>query len=401
MHSLLPLDARRPARVARFLLVALVLLLAPGLRSAAAQTPVDVVSGRTEDGSTFAIAMPDAWNRSLIVYAHGIVDPGAPVALPSTQDGFETLRTLWTGMGYAVAYSSFAENGYALKSAIDSTDDLRREFRKRFSRPVRTYLVGHSLGALAVVAIAETHPGHYDGALAMCAPIGGGVAEIQYLSDARVLFDYFFPGVVPGGPFSVPAGTSFAPGSPVFNATFAALVGGLSSPGQPTLQFASSARLPFTSVNELIASALNVVGFSVRFSNDVLERTKGRIPFRNVYTVYTGSANDVALNLGVERFTARKSAVNFFEKYYEPTGELEIPMLTLHSRFDPVAPFGQEADYARKVANEGSSTWLTQRAISSYGHCNINPAETMSGFQALVTWVTAGTKPAGGDGTIR
>ena len=335
------------------------------------------------------------------MYAHGIVDPAAPVALPAAQDGFETLRAKWTDLGYAVAYSSFAENGCALKSAIRSTHELRREFRSRFGKPDRTYLTGHSLGALAVVALAEAFPEQYDGALPMCAPIGGGVAEIQYLSDARVMFDYFFPDVVPGGPFSVPVDTSFAPGSAVFNGVLANLIGGLSSPGQPTLQFANVAHLPFTNANELLGSAMSVVGFSVRFSNDVLERTNGRIPYGNVNTIFRGSADDAALNVGIERFVARKGAVNYFEKFYSPTGELAIPMLTLHSTFDPVAPFAQEAGYAQAVANAGASTWLTQRAIFSYGHCNINTAETMSGFQALVTWVNGGTKPAGGNGTIR
>jgi pimeloyl-ACP methyl ester carboxylesterase len=400
MHSVSS-HHRRLVRAARLVLVALFLVLAPGLRTATAQAAVHIVTGSSNDGSTFAIAMPEPWNGSLVVYAHGIVDPAAPVALPTAQDGFETLRSGWTDLGYAVAYSSYAENGYALKSAIKSTHDLRHEFRTRFGRPMRTYLTGHSLGALAVVALAEEFPEQYDGGLAMCAPIAGGVAEIQYLSDARVVFDYFFPAVVPGGPFSVPPGTSFAPGSPVFNAVLTALVGGFSSPGAPTLQFANVAHLPYTNANELVASAMTVVGFSVRFSNDVMDRTNGRIPYGNVDTVFRGSADDAALNAGVERFTARNGAVNYFEKFYAPTGELGSPMLTLHSRFDPVAPFAQEAAYAHSVADAGSSTWLTQRAVSSYGHCNINAAETMSGFQALVTWVNAGTKPAGGDGTIR
>ena len=389
------------ARAALIVVTALILFAVPGLRPASAQGAVTIVTDSTNGKSVFAIAMPEAWNGSLVVYAHGIVDPAAAVALPSTQDGFGTLRALWTDRGYAVAYSSFEENGYALKSAIKTTHDLRQEFRKRFGQPARTYLAGHSLGGLAVVALAEQFPGHYDGALAMCTPIGGGVAEIQYLSDARVAFDYFFPGVAPGGVFSVPPDTSFAPGSPVFNAVLTALIAGLSSPGQPTLQFASVARLPFSNVGEIIASSMTVVGFSVRFSNDVLDRTNGRIPYDNTETVFTGSANDAALNDGIERFTARNGAVQYFDKYYRPTGELAIPMLTLHSLLDPVAPFTQEAGYAQVVMNAGASTWLTQRSIASYGHCNISAAETMSGFDALVTWVTAGTKPPGGDGTIR
>ena len=390
----------RQVRRPRFsVLLAVLFLLSLGVpRKAVAQ---EIVTGATGDGSLYGLAMPVAWNGDLVVYAHGIVDPGAPVALPSPQDGFAALRTLWLQKGYAVAYSSFSENGYSLKSDITRTHQLQGLFVARFGQPDRTYLTGHSLGGLAVLALAEKYPAQYDGAMPMCAPLGGGSAEIQYLGDARVLFDYFFPGVIPGGPFSVPAGTAFTPGSPVFNAAFGALVGGLSAPGQPTLQFARAARLPFTSVPELINSAMSVAGFSVRFSNDVVEHAHGRIPYDNMSTAYSGSANDPALNAGVERFAAAPDAANYFEKYFTPTGDLSIPTLTLHTRFDPVAPFEQERGYAKAVTDAGSAPWLTQRAISSYGHCNINAAETMSGFDALVAWVNGGTKPADGEGTIR
>jgi pimeloyl-ACP methyl ester carboxylesterase len=394
------LTSSSPRRLTRALiaLAALAWFVGPGAPSAMAQATI--VEGQTADGSSYGLAMPGAWNGELVVYAHGIVDPGAPLALPSSQDGFTTLRGLLLDRGYALAYSSFSENGYSLKSAIQRTHQLQGLFTARFSAPGRTYLAGHSLGGLAVVALAEKYPTQYDGALPMCTPIGGGTAEIQYLGDARVAFDYFFPGVLPGGPFSVPPDTPFSPGSPVFTRTLNALMGGLFAPGQPTLQFANVAHLPYRNVSELIASAMSVVGFSIRFTNDVLEHSHGHIPYDNIGTVFAGSANDVALNLGIERFEGTPDAVNYFENYFSPEGTLQIPMLTLHSRWDPVAPFVQESGYAGKVADAGGSTWLTQRSINSYGHCNINAAETMSGFDALVAWVNGGAKPAGGDGTI-
>ena len=199
----------------------------------------------------------------------------------------------------------------------------------------------------------------------------------------------------------MPADTPFTPGSPVFTAAFNAIVGGLFAPDQRTVQFARVARLPYTNVSELVSSAMSVVGFSIRFTNDVLEHSHGHIPYDNIGTVFSGSANDVALNLGIERFEGTSDAVNYFEKYFSPDGTVRIPMLTLHTRWDPVAPFAQEGDYAQKVADGGGSAWLTQRSIARYGHCAINAAETMNGFDALVAWVNGGPKPAGGDGTIR
>jgi pimeloyl-ACP methyl ester carboxylesterase len=396
MHP--PSSSRRRFAHAFVTVALLSLFTGPGVPSAMAQPTI--VEGTAGDGSSYGLAMPESWNGGLVVYAHGIVDPGLPVAIPSSQDGFTVLRGLLMDRGYAVAYSSFSENGYSLKSAMQRTHQLGGLFTATFARPTRTYLAGHSLGGLAVVALAEKYPTQYDGALPMCAPIGGGTAEIQYLGNARVAFDYFFPGVLPGGPFTVPPDTAFTPGSPVFTATYNALVGGLFAADRRTLQFANVAHLPYRSVPELIASAMSVVGFSIRFTSDVLDHSHGHIPYDNIGTVFSGSANDVALNLGIERFQGTPDAVNYFEKYFSPAGSVQIPMLTLHTRWDPVAPFDQERDYAQKVADAGGSTWLTQRSIISYGHCNINAAETMSGFDALVAWVNGGAKPAGGDGTI-
>lgn len=394
-----PTSSSRRRFTHAFVVVALLsLLVGPGVSSALAQPTI--VEGRTGDGSSYGLAMPGTWNGGLVVYAHGIVDPGAPVVLPASQDGFTVLRGLWLDRGYAVAYSSFSENGYSLKGAIERTHQLRGLFTAKFGRADRTYLAGHSLGGLAIVALAQKYPTQYDGALPMCTPIGGGTAEIQYLGDARVAFDYFFPGVLPGGPFTVPPDTSFSPGSPVFTRALNAIVGGLFAADRRTVQFANVARLPYTSVPELVNSAMSVVGFSIRFSNDVLEHSHGHVPYDNIGTIFAGSANDVALNLGIERFEGARDAVNYFDKYFSPDGTLRIPMLTLHTRWDPVAPFAQEGDYAREVADAGGSTWLTQRAITSYGHCNINAAETMSGFDALVAWVNGGPQPAGGNGTI-
>lgn len=377
-----------------------VLALLSAVGPAASQTTI--TEGATGNGASYGVAMPAAWNGHLVVYAHGIVDPGAPVALPGTQDGFNVLRTRWTDLGYAVVYSSFSENGYSLKSAMQRTHQLRGLFAAAFGKPDRTYLAGHSLGGLAVLALAEKYPLQYDAALPMCAPLGGGVAELKYLGDARVAFDYFFPGVVPGdGLFGVPGDTAFSPGSPAFSATLGALIGGLSAPGQPTLQFARVARLPFTNVPEIISSGMSTVGFSVRFSNDVLERTHGHVPYDNTETIFRGSANDAALNAGIRRYEATPDAVNYFEKYFTPTGDLSIPILTLHTRFDPVAPFEQEAAYAAVVANAGASPWLTQRSIARYGHCAINAQETINAFESLVTWVNTGVKATGGDGTVR
>jgi hypothetical protein len=51
---------------------------------------------------------------------------------------------------------------------------------------------------------AEQLPNVYNAAGAACGPIGSFQDQINYLGDFRVVFDYFFPGVIPGSPVNIP-----------------------------------------------------------------------------------------------------------------------------------------------------------------------------------------------------
>jgi hypothetical protein len=102
----------------------------------------------------------------------------------------------------------------------------------------------------------------------------------------------------------------------------------------------------------------------------------------------------------VERLSATPDALNYMEKYYSPTGQLQIPMLTLHTTADPIVPFAQEAAYAQIVADAGASSRLVQQSVNRYGHCNVNPHETVNALQGLFLWVNFGVKPPSGDVTV-
>src|SRR5262249_8999340 len=292
--------------------------------------------------------------------------------------------------------SSFGDNGYAVKEGAERTHQLRGLFVSRVGAPARTYLVGHSLGALVVLKLAEQYPTQYDGALPMCGLVGGGPFEVQYLGDARVLFDAFFPGVVPGD-VAHPPTLDFSPGSAAFTAVSNALVGGLFTGA--TVQFASTAKLPTPGFppdpTRLIVSGLSVVGFNVRFGADVVARTHGHSPYGNLDVAYTGSFNDAFLNATVGRWTAQRDAVEYIDRYYSPTGALRIPVLTLHTLFDPVVPFQHEALYAALAASAGASDLLVQRSVARYRPFAFNAAETFNAFSPLVAPVLPGPKPQG------
>ena len=192
---------------------------------AAGQSPsFTTITGEIGPGALYEIAMPTAvWNGGLVVFAQGIGNPNVPITLPNLGPLRETL----TSQGFAVVYTSRSVNGYgAVKDGMQRTHQLSGIFAETIGQPSRVYLFGRSLGGLIAVALAERSPGQYDGALSGCGLLDGGAAELTYVADGRMLFDYFFPGVIPGTPFDAPPGVDFSPGGLTFNAVNAALVQG-------------------------------------------------------------------------------------------------------------------------------------------------------------------------------
>ncbi|HEU4939893.1 MAG TPA: DUF6351 family protein [Vicinamibacterales bacterium] len=360
-------------------------------RSSAAQTPsYTLISGEIGPGASYEIAMPTTpWNGELVVFAQGIGDPNDPIAPPNPG----VLRDTFTSQGFALIYTSRSVNGYgAVKDGMQRTHQLRGIFVATIGQPTRVYLVGRSLGSLIAVMLAESYPGQYDGVLAGCGLLAGGATELAYLADARVLFDYFFPGVIPFGPFDLSPDPVFLPGHPLYEAVLKALVDGFSSPGKPTPQFARAANLQAITPSEIITAGLITVGFTVKQAHDLLEVTHGHMPYDNTLTVYTGSDNDAAMNDGVARYVQEPSAVNYIEHYYTPTGDLHVPVLTLHKVRDPLNPNFHETIYAGRVADAGASAFLLQRTVDGFGHCGFPGAETTA-FPELVQWVKTGVKP--------
>ncbi len=357
----------------------------------AAQSPTfTTITGEFGPGASYEILMPAApWNGELVVFAQGIGKPGDPIALPT----LGPLRESLIGQGFALVYTSRAVNGYgAVKDGMQRTHQLRGIFEETIGQPRRVYLIGRSLGGLISVALAERFPGQYDGVLSGCGLLGGGAEELKYVADGRVLFDYFFPGVIPGTPFDFPLDDDFSPGGPTYTAVYDALVEGLSSPDQPTLQFARTANLQAIGAAEIVAAGLNVVGFTVVHANNLMDLTASHIPYDNRDTWYSGSKDDDTLNATVARFVSDPSAMNYMDHYYMPSGDLHIPVLTLHRMRDPIIPIFHETEYADIVDRAGASDYLLQRTVDGFGHCGF-PAAEVSAFAALVQWVQTGVKP--------
>jgi len=155
--------------------------------------------------------------------------------------------------------------------------------------------------------------------------------------------------------------------------------------------------IPFATPEELVESILTALAYYAMEFTDLNNRTRGQGFFDNSDTQYTGALPPEqlqAINVGVERFTASPSALNYLQHFYNPSGALRIPMLALATSRDPVVPGFHEISYRDAVAAAGASDFLVQREIDRYGHLTFTSGELAQAFNDLVLWVEFGLKPA-------
>jgi pimeloyl-ACP methyl ester carboxylesterase len=352
-------------------------------RGAEAQTaiPGPCDPGVLPGGAGSLICVPIAgWNGELVVFAHGYVAPGQPLNFYhlTLADG-TFLPALVQSLGFAFATTTYRKNGLAILEGVEDMRQLTAAFSVGHSVPLRTHLAGVSEGGLVAALLAERSPELYSSALATCGPIGSFSLQVNVVGDFRVLFDYFFPGIIPGSPISIPAGVMANWQSFYVPRITAALA---ANPGKALeLMHVSHAAFDSTNPATIVNTTTDLLWYNVFGTNDAIQ-TLGGNPFGNSLRWYIGSSNDVRLNLRVQRFTAAPAA-RLALRPYETSGVLSIPVVSLHTTSDDVIPFWQELLYFGKadLFNRGGFIPIP---VHRYGHCNFTTTEVAGAFALSV-----------------
>jgi pimeloyl-ACP methyl ester carboxylesterase len=342
------------------------------------------------------ICIPPDWNGQLVMYAHGYVPPQFALALPVnelTVDGV-FIPSAFIPQHFAFATTSFHKNGVAIEQGAKDLNRLLQEFKSIVPPHSldKVYIVGGSEGGLIAVQLLEHFPGKYSGGLAVCAPLGGSSAFIKNVYDFRVVFDYFFPTVFtfpPNQPDAPPFGALDTPQDAFLfweSVYVPRIIAALSSNLPATAQLFTVTKAvvdPTDPTTTAIETAILLLAHPLFGANDLIS-TAGGIPYDNRSTTYIGSADDAALNAGVERFQSDGRARAYARRFYEPTGNLHDPLVTLHNLFDPVVPFQHEIEYSSRVAKRKRSDLLTLLSSPGYGHCEFTPEEVIQAFTLMV-----------------
>ena len=358
-------------------------------------------------GAGYRIEVPDNWNGVLVVWAHGFRGTGLELTVDN-----HPLRDFLVPNGYAWAASSYRRNDYDISSGVQDTHALTKRFNGIVGKPDKVYLTGASMGGHITAVAIEQYPNTYDAALPICGVLGD-----------YELFDYFLDFNVAAQQLGVGASQYPVDTIPYLFGTVPAIKTSLEAVpgGWPVVLNAAGNQLK--SLTELrsggdrpnfdeawffwntFANFQSGPGnflFDLAIGDGTLPRTPG-VGVDNSDVVYQFdtdpalSAAEQAFNNGIVRVAADPQGRNPNGLSQVPviSGNIEIPVLTLHNLGDLFVPVLNEVEYALRVAANGRSDLLVQRAIRGVGHCDFTGTELVTAFVDLALWESFGLKPAG------
>ena len=144
------------------------------------------------DGAAYKIEVPLSWNGTLFLYSHGYVFPGYPN--PATDVGDALTGGALLAQGYALAGSSYSQEGWALQQAFHDQIALLNFFNSTCGHPARTIAWGHSLGGIITAGLVQLYPQRFTAALPMCGVVAGGVGTWNQALDSSFAFDVLLAG---------------------------------------------------------------------------------------------------------------------------------------------------------------------------------------------------------------
>ncbi|GLB68874.1 hypothetical protein [Arthrobacter mangrovi] len=411
-----PQTTSRKSTAAKALpLVALLALAGPGAVSpaAASERPASAGSsfsgdfapglevvgqGALEGDAPYSLVKPAEWNGAIVVM------PGRPNLSGTTAQ--------WLiEQGYGVI-------GYDLSDGWDLVQDRRNAgaavetFTSVAGSPETVVVSGRSQGGLATRIIADSQPAWLDGALPMCGGGAGAVSTWNYKLDTAFALREL---VDPESPMQIQNITDRAAELRAMNDLVAKAASTPEGRARAVLAAALSKipavdpvsdqeipagdleartdryldHLPFAMGSHVRAGYEQTVGgaFSWNTGVDYEKSLKGSGRWSEITAAYQAAglslAEDLQTLASAERLAANPEAVGFVERTATFTGELSVPVLSLHTSGDGAGTTADDEAYASVVRSTGSAPLLRELYVSSDGHCTFAPIEEITSLQVL------------------
>jgi hypothetical protein len=352
-----------------------------------------VLEGATDGGALVKIQVPDVWNGGLVIYNHGF-DLGAIVpSVPS----LGPLAGLMLSEGYAVAASSYQQNGWALYKTKNDLQNMVALFKANFGTPSEVYVHGFSLGGIVTAqAIEKANLGNVVGAYPACGAMAGSRSWDGGL-DLRLVYDAIcssVPGAfIPGGGTGLPARFTTYPFSQLDMALAMNACFGILTPPA----FVTPAQLArfglFLSETDLpVNFVLTDMGFAVFALSDLIfdpAKLDGQQGVGNIGVAY----EDAGIDATIERVAAHPGGANRHKKNYTPKGNVgSVKIVSTHTDGDGLVIVEQEQTYQDIVPAANLTVAVVNEAGNT--HCGFTGGELAAGWEALRGWVASGVQPS-------
>jgi len=377
-------------------------------------------SGALSNGTTWLASVPSDWNGTVLLYSHGYRPsfvPGNPASV-APDDG---TKALLLERGYALVGSSYAASGWAVPTAVDDQlQSLDAMLDQTGLDPEHILAYGTSMGGLVTGRIAESAGDVIDGAMPTCGLMEGAVDLNNYQLDGSHAIEQ----LLADQDLTIEGYASLDEAFATSAALTAAVQQGQQTPeGRARVALAAalfhlSDGVPAaeatkdTAVQQesLYTQLLGTIGFVTPGRFDIESTAGGNATWnvgvdygklfaqsedRNlVATLYREAGLDLKADLATLTQTADIAAdpgsVETLRASSALTGELQMPVVSMHTLDDVLAPVQVEQEYAEDVRGAHDARLLRQFFVDRVGHCSFTPAEIAAGIELLQQRVESG-----------
>lgn len=354
---------------------------------AQARVPLPVDTTGKIDGAEYAIKVPENWNGTLLVYAHGYGEVETPPTL-----GPATGALL--SEGYALAASAMRNSGWTVEEGLVDTKRLTEHFRANIGRPSRTILWGASMGSVIVLKSAEIYPRLYDGFIPMCSPAAGTSRTMDYAMAVGLAYDTTF-----GWPSSW-GELGNVRDDLDFGDVFSTLVPQL--PSDETFGKWEFTRLVsgLPSTGFYGGSLFDVMYFATSGRAELEIRAGGAVA-QNRDHFYSLTPEEIAYldTLGVDARALLKKMNDrrnikasvrgrlYTSRYADFSGYITKPVLTIHNENDPLVISASESVYKETVKRAGKLRNLLQVYVVGEYHCDFTGEQLVTCVHRMLSLI--------------
>ena len=352
-------------------------------------------------GADYLIAVPQDWNRVLVVHAHG----GPTLEKPDVKRADADIKrwSIHLRAGYAYAASAFRQGGVAVRSAAEDTERVRRIFVTHVAKPRRTVLHGQSWGAGVAAKTAEMYADSlagaspYDGVLLTSGVVSGGSTAYDFRLDLRVVYQHLCNNHPRPDEPQYPLWMGLPEDAQLTRAELASRVDECLGVRRKPQERSAEQQARLDTITRVIriepASVAAHLNWGTWHFQDIARRYQWRSVFGNQQVRYSGSSDDAALNAGVARYQPDPEARAAFAADTDPDGRIPVPVITVHGIGDPTAFVEMESTFRETMEKAGSASRLVQVFTEDAVHSYLSDAVYPTVMDALVKWIDTGDKP--------